>query len=61
MALIWSCYRYKGKTENRLAREASYTSGHRSRYRAIYPSASYSRRKGKVVCSVVVYKRRGLN
>ena len=60
MVLVRSYYGYKGKTENKLARGASYTSGYRNHYRAIYPSASYSRRKGRVVRSIAVYKRRKL-
>ena len=61
MVLIQSCYRYKGKSENRLTREASYASRYGNRYRAVYPSASHGCRKGRVVHSVAAYKRRGLN
>ena len=60
MALVRSRYRRKGKTENKLAREAGYTSGYGNYYGAIYPSASHGRYKGRVVRSVAVYKWREL-
>ena len=61
MVLVRSYYRCKGNTKNKLAREASYTSGHENRYGAIYPSASYGRRKERVERSIAVYKRRSLS
>jgi hypothetical protein len=60
MALVRSYYRCKGKTKNKLTREAGYANRYRNCYRAVYPSASYSRRKGRVVYSIAVYKRRKL-
>jgi hypothetical protein len=61
MVLVWSRYRYKGNTKNKLAREASRASRHGNYYRAIYPSASHGRYKGRVARSVAAYKRHGLN
>ena len=61
MVLVWSCYKCKTKTKNKLAGENSLISGYGSRYKAVCLSASYSRYKGKVEYSIAAYKRRGLN
>ena len=57
MAPVQSRYRRRGKTKSKLAGEGGYTSGYRNCYRAIYPSTSHSRRKGRAVRSIAAYKR----
>ena len=61
MALVWSYYKYKSKTKNKLVREGSFASRYRSYYKATCLSASYSHYKEKVEYSVAAYKRRGLS